>query len=64
MTTQAFELQAVTDEELMTANGGLFWKLPLVIKGGKAIATAVKKTATVKNATTGINVAAEISQHV
>ena len=32
MTTQAFELQAVTDEELQAANGGF---LPALLKVGK-----------------------------
>ena len=42
MNTQTFELQAVTDEELMSAGGGIFQKL--AAKGiGKAITKAMPK---------------------
>ena len=59
MTSQTLELNAINDEELITANGGFFWKIPLAIKVGKIIA----KKATVKTATSAINAAGEISQH-
>ena len=38
MNTQTFELQAVTDEDLQAADGGIFGKLV-----GKGIGKAVKK---------------------
>ena len=59
MTSQTLELNAINDEELITANGGFFWKIPLAIKVGKIIA----KKATVKTTTSAINAAGEISQH-
>ena len=59
MTSQTLELNAINDDELTTANGGLFWKIPLAIKVGKIIA----KKATVKTATSAINASAEVSQH-
>ena len=59
MTSQTLELNAINDEELTTANGGFFWKIPLAIKVAKVIA----KKATVKTATSAINAAGEIGQH-
>ena len=42
MTTQTFELQAVTDEELQAANGGF---LPVLFKAAKVGARVGKRAA-------------------
>ena len=67
MTTQTLELQAVTDEDLQAADGGIFGKL--VGKGiGKAVTKAMPKVtlsgAATLGAERGLNDGIEIAKEV